>query len=141
MNPVFDLFDAWNAHKGKGYGKAKWRSHTIISIPCQKAIRSKLRQGYDVETLKAAINNYALILTSPDYKWTYAWTMLQFLTRHHPVRRKEEQLTRWLPGEFDPDDYIKPEVKVSRARKAEPVPEPLTLDEKQEIARNEGFIR
>jgi hypothetical protein len=102
-----------------------------------------MKAGYDVETLKEAIDNYAKVLLSRDYKWTYAWTLLQFLTRHHPARRKEEQLSRWLPGEFHEDDYLTNEAKVARARRPQAsveTPVPLTLEEKREIARKAGLV-
>lgn len=133
---IQQIFQFWNKYKGRGYGKVKWRSHKILSIPCRNAIKKRFRERYDVETLQEAIKNYARVLTNRDCKWSHAWKLVEFLVRRHPHRRDEEQLTRWLPGEFELDDYLSNEAKVIRARVAEPKPEPftpLTLEQKQKI--------
>ncbi len=122
---ITSIFSHWNSHKGCGYGKVKWKSHRIFSLPCQQAVRKRLRQGYKMDDLKQAIDNYARVLTHSDCKWSYAWNLLEFLIRHRPDRRKEEQLWRWLPGQFELDDYIKPKAKVDKARAAEPKAEPF----------------
>jgi hypothetical protein len=135
------IFRHWNKYKGRGYGKVRWKSHTVLSLPTQQAIRKRLNQGFDVDTLTKAIDNYAKVLTSPSYKWTYAWTLYQFLVRRHPQRRDEEQLTRWLPGEFHEDDYITEQAKMIRARVNEPEPivEVASDEEKARILTESEF--
>lgn len=114
-----EVFQKWNSYKGCGYGKVKWKSHRVLSLPCQQAIRKRLRQGYSVETLQKAIDNYAKVLLNRDYAWTYAWSLLHFLVRGRKGRPGEEQLSRWLPGEFEADDYMTAYARDRRAKQHE----------------------
>lgn len=104
------IFDHWNSRKGMG----NWKSHNKLSIPTRQAILKRLNEGYEIDDLCKAIDNYAQVLLGRDYKWTYAWTLLQFLTRTQKDNRKIEQLWRWLPGEFHEDDYLKPHIRERR---------------------------
>jgi len=144
------IFAAWNKYRGRGYGKIRWKSHTVLARPIIEIIKWRLApapadkkpeyltQGYDAETLMEAIDNYAHILLSPSYKWSPVWTLVQFLGRRSMIRPDEEHLTRFLPGLFELDDYITEQARMIRARvteNAEPIV-PLTLEEKQAIRAN-----
>lgn len=102
------VFGCWNAKKAKG-----WRSHSKLNIPTREAIALRLKQGYTVDSLCKAINNYAIVLLGKDYEWSYAWTLREFLVRKTPDR-SEYQLCRWLEGEFDEDKYLTFEAKRRR---------------------------
>ena len=145
---VRTVFDNWNRYRGKGYGKIKWKSHTVLARPIIEIIKWRLMpaparkipnyliQGYDVETLLEATDNYARVLLSPSYKWSCIWTLVQFMGRRSLLRPEEEHLTRFLPGLFEPDDFITEQAKMIRARCNEPESGPivpLTLEEKQAI--------
>jgi len=126
------VFDHWNSKKRKG-----WKSHVELSSEIVDAVRLRLK-GYSVADIKAAIDNYALVLLDSRYKWSYAWTLYQFLTRHNPSQRQELQLYRWLPNNFHSDDYLKDSARhrqVAYKRREEPESnfETLSLEQKKEI--------
>ncbi len=139
------IFDAWNAHKCKG-----WKSHKLMNKPTNDAISKRLNQGYSMEDLCKAFNNYAKVLLSRDYTWTQSWTLFQFLTRTKPDDRSMEQLHRWLEGEFYQDDYLTPSAKqrhIERERKKSELYQkkkdfvPVSAERKAELranARNKG---
>lgn len=76
---------------------AHWQS--MRPLPTHRTIPDRWKRQVDkavkahgVEDVKAAIANYATVLASPDHRWTYRWTLGEFLTRG---------LERFLP-EMDP---------------------------------------
>ena len=125
---VQDIFDHWNSKKQKGN---KWKSHTDLSPEIIDAIWLRLKD-YSVPDLQKAIDNYATVLLGRAYKWSYAWTLYQFLTRCNPNQRDELQLYRWLPNNFSTDDYlINPAAKAAVHRRAQEVAfKPATTQEK-----------
>ena len=70
--------------------------------------------------LCGAVENYAKVLLSSDFKWSYAWTLQQFLTRTSPTNRKEQQLWRFLPNNYHDEDYlVESAVKRRKAQRRE----------------------
>lgn len=61
-------------------------------------IKKRLRK-YTKEEIKQAIANYALVLKSKEYFWSYKWSLDQFLTR-------KNGLDRFLPGNFSKEDFL-----------------------------------
>jgi hypothetical protein len=113
------IFDHWNFYKGrqKGNGKGKWKSHDEMTHEIKQAIEDRLKQ-YTPEQLNRAIDNYAKVLLSKDFAWSYAWTLRQFLTRHQkPPNQTELQLYRWLDSGFAEDDYLTPNAKARRIKR------------------------
>jgi len=123
---VQGVFLHWNSKKRK-----KWKSHTTLSHEIVVAIKLRLKD-YSAADLKQAIDNYATVLLGRAYKWSYAWTLYQFLTRCNPNQKTELQLYRWLPNNFSPDDYlINPVAKAAVHRRAQEVAfKPATTEEK-----------
>ena len=123
---VQGIFLHWNSKKRK-----KWKSHTTLSHEIVVAIKLRLKD-YSAADLKQAIDNYATVLLGRAYKWSYAWTLYQFLTRCNPNQKTELQLYRWLPNNFSPDDYlINPVAKAAVHRRAQEVAfKPATTEEK-----------
>ena len=130
------IFDHWNTFKTQ----RPWKSHNELTYEIQEAIADRLKQ-YTADQLMRAISNYAKVLQSPDYAWSYAWTLRQFLTRHQkPPNQSELQLYRWLDSGFAEDDYIKPEVqrrRIERVRQeTEAAVDVPTDDEKAKLRAN-----
>jgi len=97
------VFDYWN-NKSKD---KKWRTHTLFGYALKSAILKILRQGYPVEYICGAIDNYAsLILASCGvYKWTYSkWGLFQFLTRG--ARDGDYRWLWFAPDTFREADWI-----------------------------------
>lgn len=95
------IFEKWNSYKGK----KNWKSHPKLSYEIEQAITEQLKH-YSVDELCGAIENYAKVLISPDFKWSYAWTLQQFLTRASPHDRNEKQLWRFLPNNYHDEDLL-----------------------------------
>jgi hypothetical protein len=73
-NPeTFEIFEFWN--------KQDIIKHRNFTQDIQKAINGRLKSGFVKDELLKAIENYALILKSDDYKWSYSWTLKDFLQR------------------------------------------------------------
>ena len=73
-NPeTFEIFEFWN--------KQDIIKHRNFNQDIQKAISGRLKSGFCKDELLKAIENYALILKSDDYKWSYSWTLKDFLQR------------------------------------------------------------
>lgn len=114
-NDISVIFNKWNSYKGQ----RSWKSHRELSPEIEQAIKLRLKD-YTVEQLVGAIENYAKILLSKDYRWTYAWTLQQFLTRHPKENRDELQLYRFLPNSFFDTDYL---TDAARSKVKRPEPE------------------
>ncbi|NMC58368.1 MAG: hypothetical protein GYA51_03130 [Candidatus Methanofastidiosa archaeon] len=84
-----EIFDYWNSKKiitHKSLEKIKRHITAALKI-------------YALEEIKSAIDNYALVLSSPDkYYWTYKWDLKDFLIRG---------IERFLPQNFKEFDYFK----------------------------------
>lgn len=105
------IFEQWNSFKGN----KKWKSHTKLSYEIEQAITEQLKH-YSVIDLCGAIENYAKVLLSSDFKWSYAWTLQQFLTRSSPHNRNEKQLWRFLPNNYHDEDYLTDSAKGRRTK-------------------------
>lgn len=106
------VFDHWNRHKGKG----RWKSHRELTYDIECAVKDVLKH-YTVEQICEAIDNYALVLLGGEYRWSYAWTLALFLTRHRPDDRKIPQFTRFLGNNFVAADYLTKEAVRARIEK------------------------
>jgi len=105
------IFNHWNSYRGKG----NWKSHHEMTFEIKSAIRDQLKH-YTLEQLKKAIDNYAKVLFSKDYQWSYAWTLRQFLTRHQKAPNQQDlQLYRFLESGFADDDYLTQRAREKRA--------------------------
>lgn len=100
---VQEIFNHWNTFKGRG----NFKSHREMTPDIEKAVKIRLKDKFTIEQLKGAINNYAQILISSEYEWSYAWTLYQFLTRHRPDNRDELQIYRFIPNNFSTQDFKK----------------------------------
>lgn len=71
---IRDIYYAWNQ---KGMIK-----HRKLTPRIKRAISGALRDYEDdKEIILIAINNYATVLLSDEYWWTYRWTLAEFLQR------------------------------------------------------------
>lgn len=95
------VFTQWNVFRGR----KPWKSHDKLSYEIDQAIKEQLKH-YSVDDLCGAIANYARVLLSLDFAWTYAWTLQQFLTRSSPHNRSEKQLWRFLPNNYCDEDLL-----------------------------------
>lgn len=69
---------------------ASWRDHVppltahrdsfFADSKTKTAIRAALRV-YDADSVAAAIANYATVLGSDEHRWSYRWTLIEFLRR------------------------------------------------------------
>lgn len=69
---VNNIFDHWN--------KAGIIKHQKLTGKMETKIKSALKD-YTPEELAQAISNYSEILNSPEYYWSYRWTIQDFLMR------------------------------------------------------------
>jgi len=142
---VHQVFNHWNSYQGRSVEKPGddgrcikviWKRHRLKpdgAVPRDKAdaIRRAL-DDYSVDDICAAITNYATVLLGPRYRWTYAWTLAEFLTRgeerHKQAPRK---WYRFLPDNFDPDQHL---TDAAQKRRANPTPGPAAYEiAKQQI--------
>ena len=124
------IYDFWNSFKGHPSGK--WHEHTKVSY----AIRSAVVQNFDlwsVEQICQAIENYALVLLSPDHFWDYTWNLSSFLTSERSGGDKK--WWQFLPENFDEAEYhgAKPKVKTTD--------EPLTIPEDKNLEVTKRLIK
>jgi hypothetical protein len=78
-------------------------------------VSRRSKDGHPVEDILAAITSYAKVLLSADYRWTQAWTLYEFLTRHQNGDRKGPlQLVRFTPDNFDETRYLTSAAKTGR---------------------------
>lgn len=68
------LFNLWN--------DLKIITHKNLTSDMKKAIDSA-RKDYSQEEIEQAMRNYAFILKGNEYRWTYKWTLAEFLSRRH----------------------------------------------------------
>ena len=138
------VFEKWNSFKGKG-----WKGHNSLNKPARDALLKRFREGYKVESLCKAIDNYAKVLLSPDYKWSYAWSLSKFFSVHIIKGSKWEgfQFTRFLDGEFYDEDYLTRPATLKRIEKErvqveKPKFTPVSAEKKAEIrAKYDGIFR
>ena len=112
-NNISIIFEKWNFYKGK----ANWKSHRELTYEIKQAINELLKH-YSVEQICGAIDNYARVLISRECKWSYAWTLQQFLTRNQKEHPDEKQLHRFLANNFADDDYLTKNAKQKRISQA-----------------------
>jgi len=144
------IFNQWNAYKGKSLEKDKkkitWHSHQLreddsVSPDIVRAIEQAFKDGYLVEDICGAINNYAKVLLGEDYFWSYVWGLVEFLMRgeekHKQAARK---WWRFLPHNFIEEHYLTESAKMRRTNKTQgPMPYQLAKEQlrKQQVQRKD----
>jgi len=114
------VLDHWNSKQGK-----KWRKCRKLSPILENAGRKRLKLLGD--DLLGAIDNYHLVLMSPDYSWTYTWSLFLFLTRHKPNEPRTDdylQCVIFSPDVFVAENYLTADGR-RRVAMARPKPEPI----------------
>lgn len=96
--PEQDIFALWNLHKGR-----PWKGAKELSGFRRSLIRQAVK-AHGEDAVKGAIENYAKILKSKDYKWSHAWTLDEFLTRKQKCGLP--QICRFLPDSFNDWDWM-----------------------------------
>ena len=70
-----------------------WNSNSIVSCrnlkSCEGFLNARLKT-YSENEIKEAIKNYATILHSPEYQFSYRWTLKDF------IQRKNDNIARFL---------------------------------------------
>jgi len=107
------VFDTWNQFRSERNSKGVWKRCTVLDGFTKSTIRQALRAHGGTERVMAAITNYHTWWAGKEYKWTYGWTLCQFLTRKD--KGKVPQLRRFLPENFVLEENLKDSVKAQRA--------------------------
>ena len=111
---IQQIFDRWNSHKNYARAdglprlrKTVWQSHRDLTPEKVKAIEAALSEGYTVEQICGAIDNYALVLLDDDFhKWTYTWSIYEFLNRRSgTTSRDPRKWYQFLPDNFEAKRY------------------------------------
>lgn len=90
---VKDIYNHWKE-------KSETISHRKLTKPMKKGINARLDDGYTVDELKEAIDNYNMVVKSDDYFFNYDnWSLNEFLSRG-----EGEQVEKFLEN---PDAYLK----------------------------------
>lgn len=135
------IFSHWNSKKQKG-----WWSHDVLTSEIEEAISERLKK-YSVEQIIKAVDNYALVLLSPDYRvfnfgkspWDKKWTLREFLLRKSGKSKDDDPyFYRFLANNFCEDDYLTKAAKQKRIESARrsssdqvrELPPPPTIEEK-----------
>ena len=110
------IFDTWNQFRTTRNRAGKWKGCAMLDGFTKSTIRQALRAHGGSERVLAAIANYHTWWYGNEYKWTYAWTICQFLTRKD--RGGIPQIRQFLPGNFILESNLKESVKTRRAAMA-----------------------
>jgi hypothetical protein len=70
---IRDIYYAWN--------KQDIIKHRKLTDKIKRVISGALNDEWEKDEIIRAIENYAEILKSPDYYWTYRWTLRDFISR------------------------------------------------------------
>ena len=114
--PIFNL---WNSYRSTRNRKGVWKGCGMLDGFTESTIRAACKAHGGPERVLKAIANYHLIWHGKQYKWTYTWTLCQFLTRTEPRDRKSPQIRRFLNGTFRADDYLSDSEKTDAEKLAE----------------------
>jgi hypothetical protein len=148
------IFDRWNTYAGRSVEKQgkmiTWKGHKrradgSVSPDIATAIQRPLDAGYSVEQICTAIDNYALVLLSPEYFWSYPWPLATFLTvADGRGKNAIPKWTRFAPDNFTAENYVvkrpsgtqgDPEQDIGKLAGCEPADE----DEAQELYQEIGL--
>lgn len=108
--PIFDL---WNQYRSQRNSKGVWKGCAMLDGFTKSTIRAACKAHGGPERVMVAIANYHTWWAGKEYKWTYSWTLCQFLTRKD--KGGVPQIRRFLPDNFVLDENLKESVKASRA--------------------------
>jgi len=70
---IYNIFQHWNSKN--------LITHKKLTKKLKGHINARLEEGYTVQEITEAINNYAIVVNGDEYYWTYKWTLQDFLTR------------------------------------------------------------
>lgn len=125
------IFNHWNKYQGKSVSKLRdsektkivWKSHKLradgsIAPEIINAIEQALKGNRSVEEICGAVGNYAQVVLSKDYFWTYTWSLPEFLTRGEEKHKNApRKWWRFLPDNFIEEHYLTEAAKRKRASK------------------------
>lgn len=77
-NIYISLFEFWNSNK--------IIVHKKFNDTMKKHIKARIEEGYTVDELKEAIANYAQVLQSDEYYFSYKWTLQEFMNPKNVVK-------------------------------------------------------
>lgn len=107
------IFETWNQFRSQRNSKGAWKGCGKLTGYTKSTIRAAVKAHGGPEWILTAIANYYMIWYGKDYKWTYAWTLCQFLTRKD--RHSIPQICQFLPGNFRAETYLRDSVKKHKA--------------------------
>lgn len=81
-NIYLSLFEFWNSYK--------IICHKKFTDTMKKHIKARIEEGYTEDELKGAINNYAVVLKSDEYYFSYKWTLQEFMQPKNVVKFTDE---------------------------------------------------
>lgn len=70
---IYIIFSHWNSKK--------IIQHRTLTDKLSSHINARLKEGYEVSDIIAAIDNYCEVLNNDLYYWTYKWGLTDFLLR------------------------------------------------------------
>ena len=107
------IFNLWNSFRSQRNRRGVWKGCSMLDGFTKSTIRQACKAHGGPERILEAIKNYHLIWHGKEYKWTYAWTLPQLLTRKD--KGGIPQIRQFLPGNFRADTYLSDSEKTKRA--------------------------
>lgn len=99
LDNIKHIFSHWKE-------KSETITHRKLTGKMKSAINARLNDGYTIDELKEAIDNYNMVVKSDDYFFSYDnWSLNEFLSRG-----EGEQVEKFLEN---PDAYLKDDKKNS----------------------------
>jgi len=93
LDSIKDIFSHWKE-------KSETITHRKLTKPMRKGINARLDDGYSVEEIKEAIDNYNMVVGSGEYFFNYDnWSLDEFISRG-----EGKQVEKFLEN---PDAYLK----------------------------------
>jgi thymidylate synthase len=113
METEQQIIDYWNSKKQEPFYKKtkdgdrlmKWKGCRELSIAVRNAINAAIKNT-SLESLKSAIDNYALVVWGREYFWSYCWGLYDFLTRRVDKVKDNFSWYRFIPDNFDDSTYL-----------------------------------
>jgi len=103
MNKYEEILECWNDQTDFG----KWKTHRKITPDIKKAIDENLRDGWDMEDMCGAIENFAECYHSRETMWTYGgWSLAQFLSRGKMDKEHGKKWIKFTDNNYRIDDWM-----------------------------------